>query len=68
MATKRKESLKTAERKYRASDADKRRDAAGAKRMGVSTAAYARTAQDRREDRANAKKLQKRDNAKRGCK
>lgn len=68
MATKRKESFKTALRKYEGSAADKRRDAAGAKRMGVSKAAFERSPQDRREDRLNAKKLQKRDNAKRGRK
>ena len=63
MATTRKESLKTALRKYEDSPADNRRDAAGAKKMGISKRAYERTPEDKREDVKNAKKLQAKDNA-----
>jgi len=63
MATKKKESLKTALRKYEDSPTDNRRDAAGAKKMGITKRAYERTADDKREDVKNAKKLQAKDNA-----
>lgn len=59
------ESLKTALRKYEGSPEDNRRDAAGAKKLGISPAAYQRTAQDKREDLVNARKLQAKDNGKR---
>ena len=66
MASRKPETLKTALRKYEGSPADNRRDAAGAKKRGITKAAFERSAADKREDLANAKKLQKRDNAKRG--
>ncbi len=44
-------------RKYEGSPADRREDAAGARKLGVSKAAYERTARDRREDAAGRRKL-----------
>jgi hypothetical protein len=44
-------------RKYEGSAADRREDAAGAKRLGISQRQYEKTAQDRKEDAAGQRRL-----------
>jgi hypothetical protein len=45
--------------RYEGSPPDQRRDAIGAKKMGVSKAAYERTAKDRRQDAAGQRAFNK---------